>query len=480
MKSRIFKLSQNLVTGATGTLLLVTATSCKKNNNPNVVFVFADQWRAQDMGYAGNAQVKTPNLDKLAGEAVVFRNAISNIPVSSPARASLMTGQYPLTHGVFYNDKPLATDAACIAEVYKENGYQTGYIGKWHINGDGIKNRNEPVPVERRQGFDFWKVHECTHDYNNSVYFDEENVAHKWEGYDAIAQTAEAINYIKENKDNPFVLFLSWGPPHAPYGTAPERFKQLYRDVDIKLRPNVPDSMKAEATEWLRGYYAHIAALDHCIGELQEAIREAGIEENTIFVFTSDHGDMLGSHGLEKKQKPWDESIAVPFLLKYPEKLKAGEMKKVFSFPDIMPTLLGLSNMEIPETVEGIDYSGELTGTEKLEIDGAYITCPVPFHQWSYKNGGREYRGIRTERYTYVKDLNGPWLLYDNLNDPYQMNNLCNNPEYSELQADLEEKLQKLIRQRGDEFLEGNEYMKAWNYTWDMDDSVKIMEEYQQ
>jgi arylsulfatase A-like enzyme len=480
MKSRIFKLSHNLVTGATGALLLVTATSCKKNNNPNVVFVFADQWRAQDMGYAGNAQVKTPNLDKLAGEAVVFRNAISNIPVSSPARASLMTGQYPLTHGVFYNDKPLATDATCIAEVYKENGYHTGYIGKWHINGGGIKHRNEPVPVERRQGFDFWKVHECTHNYNNSVYFDEENVEHKWEGYDAIAQTKEAIQYINNHKNEPFLLFLSWGPPHEPYGTSPERFKQLYRDVEIKLRPNVPDSMKAKATEWLRGYYAHIAALDHCIGELQEAIRGAGIEENTIFVFTSDHGDMLGSHGLEKKQKPWEESIAVPFLLKYPEKLKAGEMKKVFSFSNIMPTLLGLSNMEIPETVEGIDYSGELTGTENLEIDGAYITCPVPFHQWSYKNGGREYRGIRTERYTYVKDLNGPWLLYDNLNDPYQMNNLCNNPEYSELQAGLEEKLQKLIRQRGDEFLEGDEYMKAWNYTWDMDDSVKIMEEYQQ
>lgn len=468
------KLSQNLVTGATGALLLVTATSCKKNNNPNVIFVFADQWRAQDMGYAGNAQVKTPNLDKLAGEAVVFRNAISNIPVSSPARASLMTGQYPLTHGVFYNDKPLATDATCIAEVYKENEYHTGYIGKWHINGSGIERRNEPVPKERRQGFDFWKVHECTHNYNNSVYYDEENVKHTWEGYDAIAQTKEAVKYIHSHKDEPFVLFLSWGPPHAPYETAPERFKQLYRDVDIKLRPNVPDSMKAEATEWLRGYYAHIAALDHCIGELQEAIRGAGIEENTIFVFTSDHGDMLGSHGLEKKQKPWEESIAVPFLLKYPEKLKAGEMKKVFSFSDIMPTLLGLSNMEIPETVEGIDYSGELTGTENLEIDGAYITCPVPFHQWSYKNGGREYRGIRTERYTYVKDLNGPWLLYDNLNDPYQMNNLCNNPEYSELQAGLEEKLQKLIRQRGDEFLEGDEYMKAWNYTWDMDDSVKI------
>ncbi len=150
---KLGELTHNL---GTGVLLLVTATSCVKDNKPNVVFVFADQWRAQDVGYAGNKQVKTPNLDKLAMEGIVFRNAISNTPVSSPARASLMTGQYPLTHDVFYNDKPLATDATCIAEVYKNNSYQTGYIGKWHINGHDHQTpvwegRNLPVPVERIQ-----------------------------------------------------------------------------------------------------------------------------------------------------------------------------------------------------------------------------------------------------------------------------------------------------------------------------------------
>jgi len=164
-------------------------------------------------------------------------------------------------------------------------------------------------------------------------------------------------------------------------------------------------------------------------------------------------------------------------IMKYPEKLQAGEMNKVFSYPDIMPTLLGLCNLEIPETVEGIDFSGELLKTENIKVEGALITCPVPFHQWSYKKGGREFRAIRTERYTYAKDLNGPWLLYDNLNDPYQMNNLCNNPEFSNLQADLEKKLQKILEQRRDEFLNGEQYMKKWNYTWDMDDSVKIIEE---
>ena len=462
-----------------GLPVLISCQSNTELEKPNVVFVLTDQWRAQDLGFAGNEQVKTPALDALTEEAVVFTNAISNLPACSPARASLMTGKYPLSHGVFYNDKPLRSEEYCIAEVYKENDYATAYIGKWHINGHppGMSNREGrklPVPADRRQGFDYWKVHECTHSYNNSVYYDENNVKHKWEGYDAIAQTKDAIKYMQANKDNPFLLFVSYGPPHAPYQTAPDEYKDMYKDMDIKLRPNVPEERAAKAKEDIRGYYAHITALDDCVAELQTEIKKLGLEDNTIFVFNSDHGDMLHSHAQIKKQKPWEESILVPFMLKYPDKLKGGEqLTKMFSYPDIMPTLLGLSNLPIPESVEGVDYTGELLGTENLDIDGALITCPVPFHQWNYKKGGREYRGIRTERYTYTKDLDGPWLLYDNKKDPYQLENLVNQEEYRDLQKDLDQKLQKMLDKRGDEFLAGEEYMKAWGYHWDHKDSVK-------
>ena len=393
-------------------MLLIIASGCVKNTQkPNVVFVLTDQWRAQDLGFIGNEQVITPAIDELAKESVVFKNAISNIPVCTPARASLMTGKYPLSHGVFYNDKPLRPDEHCIAEVYKENGYQTAYIGKWHINGHAPGQthrygRSQPVPAARRQGFDYWKVHECTHNYNNSFYFDENNQKHKWDGYDAIAQTKDAIEYIKANKDKPFVLFLSYGPPHAPYNSAPQQFKDLYKDMDIKLRPNVPEKKAELAKEQIKGYYAHMSALDYCVAELQKELKSSGLDENTIFVFTSDHGDLLYSHNQIKKQQPYEESIAIPFILKYPTLLKGGqELTKVFSFPDIMPTLLGLSKLPIPESVEGVDYTNQLLGKEELDIEGALITCPVPFHQWNYKKGGREYRGIRTERYTYAKRL---------------------------------------------------------------------------
>lgn len=457
-------------------IIALTAIACttKQEKQPNVIFVFADQWRAADLGYTGNKEVKTPNLDKLANKGLNLSNTISTVSVCAPYRASLLTGQYALKHGVFYNDKPLKDEVTSIAEGYKAAGYKTAYVGKWHLNGapepdcekDPFMNREKPVIKSRRQGFDYWKVAECSHDYNNSFYFDEDNKRHVWEGYDAFAQTKEAISYIKANTESPFLLFLSWGPPHAPYQTAPEEYRNMYENTEITLRPNVPDEKAKIAKEDLKGYYAHCSALDLCIGDLQNAIKEAGIDENTIFVFTSDHGDMLYSHGQIKKQQPYDESIKVPFLLKYPALFKqAKEIETPFSTEDIMPTLLGLSNIDIPKTVQGKDFSAHLQG-ETTDVRAALISCPVPFHQWNRRKGGREYRGVRTERYTYARDLNGPWLLFDNEKDPYQMNNLADNPEYAKLQQQMEKELQILLDQVGDEFKEGQYYMDLWGYSW--------------
>ena len=466
-------------------LIFILSLGCgvKDAPKPNVIFVFADQWRAQDVGYNGNSQVKTPAIDQFAKESVVFTNAVSGCPVCCPYRASLLTGQYPLTHGVFYNDKALNPDATTIGKVYKQAGYETGYIGKWHLNGHEpgektLESRQKFIPKEHRQGFDFWQVLECTHDYNNSFYYEDTPERLKWQEYDAIAQTKSAISYIhyKSKSGKPFLLILSWGPPHEPYETAPEKYRQMFNPDSIKVRPNVPDELREKARKDIAGYYAHIAALDDCMKELLTAVKNSGIEENTIFVFTSDHGDMLYSHGEIKKQKPWDESLLVPFLLRYPEKL--GNTRKVIEMPintpDIMPTLLGLSGIEIPVTVEGSDHSKVIMGKEKADNEAVLIQCPVPFHQWNYGVGGREYRGVRTERFTYVHDLNGPWLLYDNLVDPYQMNNLIGTDEMIFIQSDLENQLQELLLKTNDKFLTGADYMKMWNYSWDNSDSLKI------
>lgn len=479
MKSSHFILSILL------SISVISFSGCtkKEQQKPNIIFVFADQWRAQDTGYNGNKQVKTPSLDKLSEESVVFTNAVSGCPVCCPYRASLLTGQYPLTHGVFYNDKPLDPEVNSIAKIYKQAGYETGYIGKWHLNGHepGEKTfeaRLKFITKERRQGFDFWQVLECTHDYNNSYYYEDSPKRLKWQEYDAIAQTKSAIGYINEKSkaEKPFLLMLSWGPPHAPYQTAPEKYRKMVSPEDIEVRPNVPDELRETAKKEIAGYYAHIAALDDCMKELLSAVEEAGIKENTIFVFTSDHGDMLRSHGMTKKQKPWDESLMVPFLLRYPEKLGTTQkqIKMPINTPDILPTLLGLSGIDIPTTVEGSDYSKVVTGEEESKNEAVLIQCPVPFHQWNYGIGGREYRGVRTQKYTYVRDLNGPWLLYDNQMDPYQMNNLLGLDGCTFIQSDLEKQLQNLLEKTKDDFLSGQEYMKQWGYTWDGQDSVKV------
>jgi len=448
-----------------------TKSSLKK---PNVVFVFADQWRAQATGYSGDPNAMTPNIDRLAAESIVFSTAVSTTPVCCPYRASLLTGQYPLTHGIFMNDVPLNPAATTMGKIFKNSGYNTGYIGKWHLDGHG---RSSYIPPERRQGFEYWKVLECTHNYNNSFYFaNDDTLPSKWEGYDAYYQTIDAQAYIKDHANNkkPFLLVLSWGSPHEPYGTAPEKYKKLYENRNIQLRPNVPDSLKSKAIKDLRGFYAHINALDDCMAMLLKTIKECGIDNNTIFVFTSDHGDMLYSQGMQKKQRPYDESIRVPFLLRYPviQRKKSKKIEAPLNTPDILPTLLGLCNIKIPNSVEGQDLSMYLKGKKDLKDNNALIVSVSPFGQWIRKDGGIEYRGIRTNRYTYARNLNGPWLLFDNLTDPYQQNNLIGNSKFSQLEVKLEKALRQRLLEVKDEFLPGKAYIEKWGYTVDSNGTI--------
>lgn len=439
---------------------------------PNVVFVFADQWRAQATGYAGDPNVKTPHLDQLAAESVNFRNAVAGCPVCSPYRGSLMTGRHPDKHGVFVNDVPLAENQEFLGRSFRDAGYQTGYIGKWHIDGQG---RSAFIPRERRRGFKYWKVLECTHDYNQSKYYADAPEIQQWEGYDVIAQTRDAQQYITDHHaKGPFTLLLSWGPPHDPYQTAPEDFKALYDPEKLILRPNVPKEKEGDARRDLAGYYAHCSALDHCVGELRGTLAALGLAENTVFVFTSDHGDMLGSHGEIRKQRPWEESIHVPFLLHYPAGLNTPvrRIDEPITTIDLMPTLLGLCDIPVPPTCQGFDWSGVLRDTAPVPETAALIACYTPFGEWTREKGGREYRGLRTRRYVYARSLEGPWLFFDLEQDPYQLKNLIGNPAYGTLQRQLDEQLTQKLASVEDQFLPGDEYLAKWKYVTDASGTV--------
>jgi len=432
---------------------------------PNIVYVLTDQWRAQAIGYAGDPNVKTPHLDGLASEGVNFVNAVSIVPSCTPHRAALLTGRYPLSTGMFVNDLALPSEELCMAEMFTEAGYDTGYIGKWHLDGRG---RDAYIPRERRQGFDYWKVLECTHNYNNSFYYaGDDPTKRKWDGYDAYAQTKDAQAYIRDRAKNgkPFLLVMSYGGPHFPHHSAPADLKALYPIDSIKLRPNVPDSKRERSQKEAQGYYAHCTALDRCVGDLRQTLEESGISDHTIFVFTSDHGEMLGSQGVRpfEKQRPWDESILVPFLLSYPQITgKTGrEVATPINTPDILPTLLALSGIKIPKTIEGEDLSRLIKDRDLNEDRAALVMSVAPFAGYS---GGKAFRGIRTSQYTYVRSVDGPWLMYDNEQDPYQMNNLIESGDRPELQQELDQKLQAKLKETGDAFLGPKESLKAWGY----------------
>jgi arylsulfatase A-like enzyme len=446
------------------------------SKQPNIVFIFSDQHRAQATGFGGDPNVRTPVMDALAARSLNFTTAVSGMPVCAPYRASLLTGQYPLTHGVFTNDVCLGDGAVSLAQACSAAGYDTAYIGKWHLDGHG---RSSYIPTERRQGFDHWQVLECTHDYNRSRYYaGNDPTPRTWEGYDAFAQTRAVQEYLRTRPgERPFLLVLSWGPPHNPYESAPEEFRRLYDPAALELRPNVrlEDLQKPfrrftpDPRTDIAGYYAHITALDAALGDLLNTLEETGLAQETIFVYTSDHGDMLWSHGEWRKQWPYDESILVPLLLRYPAGLgEAGRTVDLpLNTPDLMPTLLGLAGVPIPATVEGINYAPFLRGEMEMDTEAALLAIVNPFAEFQPAWGGREYRGVRTRRYTYARDLRGPWLLFDNQLDPYQLNNLCNLESIRPLQAYLDDLLVRMLHERGDAFLPAAEYMRRWGYPAD-------------
>jgi arylsulfatase A-like enzyme len=380
-----------------------------------------------------------------------------------------MTGRRPLSHGVFLNDVQLPDDEVTIAEILAARGYRTAYVGKWHLDGHG---RSSYIPAERRQGFEYFKALECTHNYNRSFFYaGDDPTKRQWVGYDACAQTEDAIGFMRRHgrAERPFLLVLSWGPPHNPYETAPERFRAMYQPDEIQLRANVPSERAEVARRELAGYYAHCTALDDCVGELWRALAELEIERDTILVFTSDHGDMLHSQGEVRKQRPWDESIRVPLLVRYPRLF--GQTGRRLDAPinseDIMPTLLGLIGESVPPSVEGMDFSGYMQGGKDPSDGAALLTCPAPFGEWTRNRAGREFRGVRTRRYTYVRTLDGPWLLYDNHEDPYQLDNLVGQSRHGDLQAKLDAVLRRKLKDTRDKFLPGAAYVEKWGYPID-------------
>ena len=461
---------------------------------PNIVFVFADQQRNASWPGGGDPQGITPNVDRLAREGAVFNHCISTYPLCSPYRASLLTGRYPQATTITFNvpqaDKivydagaakqGLPTTEVTIADVLKKAGYATGYVGKWHLYPGGSQGLLVP-PGPHRHGFDYWRV--C-HNYGkryDTRWLDDNGKEFVLPGYAPTSQMDQTLEFIEKNAARPFCVFLSWHPPHSPYDGAPQPFIDLYPPDKIKFRPNVPqEADMSRVRDAYVGYFSHVSALDHEMGRLMTKLTELGIETNTIICYSSDHGDMLGSHDLWAKRRPWEESINVPFIVRWPGHIPAGiRLDHLFSTPDIAPTLLGLASVPAPSRMQGVDLSDALRGKDVPGPESAFIMArgglpnsakgeaedggkPASKKDEKTQGGKKsvapkdegEWHGVRTPRYTYAR-IQGdkgatPWVLFDNEKDPYQMRNLAQDPASAGILKELDAMVDRWRKRLGE------------------------------
>ncbi|MBS3764764.1 MAG: sulfatase, partial [Planctomycetes bacterium] len=372
------------------------------SRKPNILLIFADQMRGHDVRAMGNRQIQTPNMDRLASEGALCTNGISNCPVCTPNRGTLLTGTHPTRHHALANDMPIRTDLPSLGSVLRNAGYRTGYIGKWHL--DGVPRDKFTPPGERRLGFDdFWAVWNCHHQYFDGKYFTDTDEVRHFDGYEPEGQTDLAIDFVKNHSDEPFGLVVSWGPPHAPYELVPDRYLGKYDPADIDLRPNIGAQSNTARQKWqetLARYYAAITALDDNLGRLMQTLEELEIANDTLVIFTSDHGDMLGSQETTKKEKPWEESILVPLIWRCPSILPGGhQTEALIGTMDILPTILDLLEIDCPETIQGRSCAPFLRKSKEPEPANVPIGVPVIVDQGA-SQGFQEWRGVRTTRYT--------------------------------------------------------------------------------
>lgn len=433
---------------------------------PNLLFIFADQHRKFDLGCYGNPQVLTPQLDALAAEGLRFNNCCSNAPVCVPARGSLLTGLHAAHHGALTNDLAIRYDVESIADVLNAGGYRTGYIGKWHLCGIP---RQQAIDRARRLGFTEWKVANCNHDYLNCYYDDEDDVRHTVDGYEPEIFGGLAAEFLQRNADaqQPFALFLSFAAPHDPHDRVGEEYMEIYKDCEVALRPNVPEQVlqragvyipRDEQARRMRGYYAHITAIDRQIGRLTEVLREKGVLDDTLIIYTADHGDMLGSQGQRDKQLPHEESIGVPLLMRWPGHIAPGVHDGLIGLVDLPVTAASLLGLSFTQKTDGTDLSA-MALAHGEGLPECYIYDLYACHQAALK-GQWAWRGIRTDRYTYVTRGDGSgWLLFDNETDPYQMDNRIDDPALAAVKDALHARLRAHV-ERTDVFLDGDDYIR--------------------
>lgn len=441
---------------------------------PNVIVIVADQMRRHSMGFWQQEQFKgalntnsdyviTPNLDKLANEGVVFTQAIANYPLCSPFRGMLLSGMYPHNNGVTNNtrtDRPtvgLKTEITTLTEVLSDAGYNTALVGKGHWQNNlplfdekgryvglteapgghfikGTKYDTYIPPGPGRQGIEYW-YQTIGHNHDNPiVYTNDEARSGVPEGhpyypkrYTAVDQADVIIDYLNNTNqqrtaDKPFSILWTMDPPHSPYHAMDDTdeaiYNQYYKDIAIEKLLNRGNVSLERAEKFARYHFSMVTLVDREIGRVIDELEKQGKADNTLIVFTADHGEMMGSHGKMTKNVIYEESLGIPLIFYYPNKIKHQVNDLLIGVPDFMPTILGLVDLapKTPKAIDGQDYSNYVR-------QPGYSDKTKPKSSLYY--GAGDVYGVKTNQYIYAVDRNGEkYVLFDNVADPYQLNNL--------------------------------------------------------
>ena len=470
---------RKLVIAPGAMLLLIFALVCmaqsdrQQQRRPNIIFILVDDLRWDDLGAAGHPFVKTPNIDRIAGEGALFRNAFITAPLCSPSRASFLTGQYAHTHGITDNVDRSAASHKLITFplLLRQSGYSTAFIGKWHMGNDD----------SQRPGFDRWVSFKGQGSYIDPE-INEDGKDVKASGYITDLLSGYAIQFIKRQHDKPFLVYLAHKAIHpevmqhddgsvnladAERFIPAERHRSLFTGEKIPrrtsaMRPptgkpalerkisDLPPLGASTATrdEAVLGRLRSLMAVEEGVGEILKALKETDQLDNTVIVFASDNGYFYGEHGLSVERRlAYEESIRMPLLIRYPNSIKAGTVRDEFALNiDLAPTLLELSGVSAPTTMEGRSLVPLLKGAKpewrKSFLIEYYSDRVFPrIRQMGYK-------AIRNERWKYIHyfELEGMDELYDLKTDPFEMKNIIHQPDAAKILEGMKREMERLLK----------------------------------
>jgi choline-sulfatase len=447
---------------------------------PNIILCMCDQLRAFEVGCYGNPVIHTPNIDRLAGEGVRFETAVTTFPVCMAARSVTLSGQYnrTCTGGVgnvatgqgegriYFPQYPFAgrphLREATLPEILRGLGYHTVAIGKWHIH-------TWPHDL----GFDQYVIPRMNHAHTGQSFSENGGPEFVPDGYSVDYECSRVEDFLERQSgaDRPFFLYYNISPPHCPMSDAPEKYTSMYQPEDIPIRPNVDVSRRLpDQDHWFKvyrwdyryynfhlpytevlpedftlqrviaEYYGMTTWVDDAVGRMLAVLDANGLAEDTIVVFTSDHGDYLGSHGRVQKGDLHEESVRIPLLVRWPGGLEPHiARQQVAALVDLAPTLLDLVGAETPPHMYGQGLANVLRGERPTLANdyaiietgrGAGIRTPTHLYGLPFVDGGHELAGA-------------PDMFFDLVADPYQMLNLAGTGEQADLARDLDRRLRE-------------------------------------